>query len=219
MPRKHGLANYVNLLLEVADANNLRCTISRYSFYVILWGFEEDIDVAERIYGSLLTQMIAASEAWLNRGEYKTETFPKEVKWYAQYDPDDDDSEGEWITSLELRPMPKQTARTNFQQAYARRIGARLAAAKRETEQTAVAFESSGDDSSVPSTSTAVVLRQKAAEVDDYFENREGKTSGRWKGGSSSGHSSSATAAGRAAANNARLGAPTALGGARTAIR
>ncbi len=68
---KQGLANYVDLLSEIAWANNLQTDVLDNSTSVYLYGFVEDIDLTEMLYGSLLIQMVAVPERYLATGAYR----------------------------------------------------------------------------------------------------------------------------------------------------
>jgi hypothetical protein len=213
---KRGLANYVQLMIEISRANNVEITIAHNSTFVYLWGFEEDIELTERLYGSLLQQMVAASEAWLKTGEYKTEEMRRLVTkrdmWGSTY------KDWDWA------PVPKTTARTNFQKAFAGRIGARLREAEREARMEAIHEDAAPrpgepDNRDPEQPGTALVLAEKKKTVQDYFK-QNSNARGTWKGSrnNGSGTVSSARNAGRSAADSARLSSPTAIGGARGAL-
>ena len=221
---KRGLGNYCNLIIGISRANNLKITLAHNNTYVWLWGFEEDIDLTQRLYGSLLQQMIEASEAWLDTGEYKNDIVRREVtKSEIKLDWDDEPVIDYWTgkpkrtywTEWADVPIPKITARTNFQQAFASRVEARLVAAALEAEAEAEANDVQADGTT--SSGTELVLFEKRKEVEDFFkENSDAR--GSWKGGRKSAHSHAATAAGRQAGNSARLSNPGEFGGARRAI-
>ena len=65
---KRGLARYVRLLLNIAHANDIRCTISHDSTALTMHGFPSDIAVTKAIYESLLVQMVADCERHLRLG-------------------------------------------------------------------------------------------------------------------------------------------------------
>lgn len=187
---KRGLATYVKLFLGIAAANDVKCDIASNSTYVVAFGFAGDIDVCEALYASLVTQMVTASSAYLRKGDYKRETV-----W--------SDRQRRWV------PLAGVTARMNFQDAFARRIRLRLEATKAEVKREVVEA----------SESTALALRNKETEIWDYHK-RMSRAKGSWGGYNTSyGHSEGARSAGDSAGRSARIGAQTALGGARTAIR
>jgi hypothetical protein len=200
---RRGLANYCHLMIAIADANNLEVTIAHNSTFVHLWGFEEDIELAQQLYGSLLQQMVAASERYLKTLKYRTETMWRQVTRTSP--------QGYTYKDWDLAPVPKQTARTNFQQAFADRIGIRLLDAQKEATKEAI------ENDTPQSAGTAVVLAEKAQAVElCYRENSNAR--GFWKGGRHSGVVDSAREAGHAAANSARISSPSAIGGTRIAI-
>lgn len=146
---KRGLARYVRLLLNVAHANDIRCTISHDSTAVTLHGFPSDIAVTKAIYESLLVQMVADCERHLRSGLRDEQTV-----W--------DSSRRRYVT----RPVATITARLAFYEAYAWRIGERLDDARDATLSRLAAADG---DEAAPSTETALALRQKEVEVHDFF--------------------------------------------------
>ncbi|MDZ5623417.1 DUF2786 domain-containing protein [Nocardioides bizhenqiangii] len=139
---KRGLARYVRLLLNVAHANDIRCTISHDSTAVTLHGFPSDIAVTKAMYESLLVQMVADCERHLASGARDERTV-----W--------DSSRRRYVA----RPVATITARLAFYEAYAWRIGERLD----EVREAVVRVEH--DQSS----ETALALRQKELDVHDFF--------------------------------------------------
>jgi hypothetical protein len=223
---KRGLGNYCNLIIGISRANNLKITLARNNTHVWLWGFEEDIELTLRLYGSLLQQMIEASEAWLDTGEYKTDVVRREVtKSDIKLDWDDepviDYRTGKpkrtyWTEWADV-PIPKVTARTNFQQAFAYRVEDRLTWAARDAEREAKAADVIAGDGTITSSGTELVLFEKRKEVEEFFmKNCDAR--GSWKGGRKSAHSHAATAAGRQAGDSARLSSPGEFNGGRRAI-
>ena len=71
---KRGLRTYVQLFVQIAQANDVTCDVASNSTFVIAYGFETDIDTCEALYTSLVIQMVAASDAYLKSGAYKGET-------------------------------------------------------------------------------------------------------------------------------------------------
>ena len=143
---KRGLARYVRLLLNIAHANDIRCTISHDSTALTMHGFPSDIAVTKAIYESLLVQMVADCERHLRSGVRDERSV-----W--------DPSRRRYVS----RPVATITARLAFYEAYAWRIGERLDEA-REAELAAavrVTPAQSGE--------TALALRQKELDVHDFF--------------------------------------------------
>ncbi len=100
---KKGLRTYVQLFVNIAAANDVRCDVTSTSTQVFAFGFDTDIDACEALYASLIVQMVRASDAYIKSGAYRA------------------------------AGVAGVTARLNFQLAFAQRIGQRLAAAKAET--------------------------------------------------------------------------------------
>ena len=196
---KQGLANYVDLLSEIAWANNLQTDVLDNSTSVYLYGFAEDIDLTEMLYGSLLIQMVAASERYLATGAYRDEEIWREVTKTNRW--------GQRYKNWDYAPVPKQTARTNFQRSFAGRIGERLKEAQEKTTAEVIA-ESAG---------TELVLADKAAAVVLYHK-QNSDARGNWRGPEPSSRWEAAETAGRKAANAAQLQAPNSIGGQRKGI-
>lgn len=64
-------ARFVALMLAVADANDLRCSIRTDNTGVTLYGFAEDIQVTKALYVSLVVQMVADTDAYIRSGAHK----------------------------------------------------------------------------------------------------------------------------------------------------
>lgn len=226
--RKGNLANYCELFLAVAAANDITCDLANNNTFVIAYGMPSDIEVAQVLYASLLFQMVEAANAWLKTGEYKKEQVYRRVTKR--------DSWGTYKTS-ELAPMHGKTARANFYQAFTQRVALRLARARREAIETlqraaeeAAAleaednldgYEDATDGAPKPKPTFAgdplPVLRSKAIEVRDFHQQKS-RAKGSWKGSSRSSYSASASNAGDSAGRSARLGGEKAIGGSRTKI-
>ncbi len=116
---KRGLRTYVQLFLAIGRANNLRCDIARDSSRVYAFGFDTDIDMVETLYASLVVQMVRASDSYIKSGVYSRELVTKRVRVGAA------GRHGRWAVDYELadRPVHATTARINFQEAFAGRIG------------------------------------------------------------------------------------------------
>lgn len=218
---QQGNANFCQLLINIASANNVRCTIAHNSTFVHLWGFKEDIEVSERLYASLSFQMIQESESYLDKGEWREEMVHREVtKSRKVYDRDGEPVLNwngkqceKWWTEWAWVKMPKQTAKFNFQETYALRIGVRLSDIARAAKQKVIEQEELQNGTP----GTELVLREKGKEVDTYYSENCG-AKGTWQGGTSSSHSASARSAGRAAADRARLGSQNEIGGKKAAL-
>jgi hypothetical protein len=199
-PGKRALRTYIQLFLAIARANDLTCDLAGNSTYVIAYGFETDIEVAEALYASLVVQMVRASDAYLRSGTYR-----RESNWVEERGRD-----GRWRSVR--KPVHGITARISFQTAFARRIGERLADAREQT--TAEVLK--GPDTT--SSGTALVLQEKALEISDFYA-RTSTARGSWRGWEGSGRSSTlAERAGRRAADAATTTSPTALPEQRRAL-
>ena len=160
---KRGLRTYVQLFLAIGRANDLICDVARNSTLVFAYGFESDIDAAEALYASLVVQMVRASDGFIKSGVYAEEMVTREVREVRPSPL----RRGMMLTRyvLEQRPVHATTARINFQQAFAARIGKRLQQAREAAQAEAVAAESrggpAGSQGAASSSSVAVVLRDR----------------------------------------------------------
>lgn len=188
---KRGLARYVRLLLNVAHANDLRCTISHDSTAVTMHGFPSDIAVTKAIYESLLVQMVADCERHLATGLRDERTV-----W--------DSARRRYVG----RPVATITARLAFYEAYAWRIGERLDEARQAALVTVVEPDTSSE--------TALAVRQKELDVHDFFAEalRRNNIRGTWSADRRTKINDAPTAAeeGLRAADRARLSDEKALG-------
>lgn len=193
---KRGLARYVRLLINVAHANDLRCTISSDSTAVTMYGFAEDIAVTKALYESLLVQMVADCERYL-----ASDDRDQVVRWDRR------------ARRYVHKPVATITARLAFYEAYANRIGDRLQEARR-TELAAAGV--TRDEPIATSSETAIALRQKELDVHDFFADalKRNNIRGTWSGDRRSAIDAAPTAAheGDRAALRARLGDDKALG-------
>lgn len=120
--RTRGLRTLVDLYLGIANANDITCTIAHNATRVYAIGFKEDLDVAEALYASLVTQQAKAAEDFKRHGDWEQEKV-----WVDRY------RDGYWDGGY--RPQSWLTARLNFQDAYASRIRHRLFVSKMEQEE------------------------------------------------------------------------------------
>lgn len=210
---KRGLRTYVQLFLAIGRANNLTCDIARDSSRVYAFGFDTDIDMVQTLYASLVVQMVRASDSYIKSGDYSREMVTKRVRiddsrrynrWSRDY---------EYDYELAARPVHATTARINFQQAFAIRIGERLKAARQDAEQQMVAQMPVQDRSGV-----ALVLRNKEVELVNHYKSNS-TARGSWGGSRATvGYSERSRRAGDRAGQLARLGAERSIGGQRAGI-
>jgi hypothetical protein len=208
-----GLKTLINLYLGIAAANDLRCLIGSNRVYAI--GFPEDIDITGALYASLVTQMTGFVEDYRLEGTWKSEEVFTEV-WKNGY------SDGGQYRKINWR-----TARLNFQNGFAGRIASRLLEARAEEQRRRIAEEDRAQilddgvaaDEAPPSDEpgTELVLADKREQVREFYDSVP-KGRGGWNGGAST-HAGGSSRAGASAANRARLGSGTPLGGARKGIR
>ena len=183
-----GLNTLVSLFGGIARANDITYNIAHNSTYVVAFGFSEDIEVAEALYASLVVQMATAAAQHRKTGDWKQEQVWSDRHW-------------------EYRTPTWLSARLDFQQGYASRVGQRLAMAKLRTEQKAVATEGTG---------TELVLVEKTAQIADFYK-ANSTARGSYRGGRRVGNWGTYDS-GREAGNSARLSGSTNLPGARKEI-
>jgi hypothetical protein len=128
--REHGRLVRIDLYLGIARANDVKCTISHDRTRVYGHGFEEDINTVEALYASLVVQMAGESEAFLEKGEWKKDTVYRKKRTKVESRYYGNIYEDEWG----YFPIPRQTARSEFQAAFSSQIESRLMVAKREAE-------------------------------------------------------------------------------------
>ena len=206
-PGKRGLRTFVQLFLEIGRANNVTCDIARDSSSVFAYGFNTDIDAAEALYSSLVVQMVRASDEYIKTKRYTQE---KVGRWVEV---DRSPIRGRRpVTEWHERPVHATTARVNFQQAFAARIGARLVEAGEQAVRSAVKADLTAG------TGVELVLRARAVELRDHYRTNS-TARGSWRGGAAAGnYSELASRAGDRAGRTARLGGERAVGGSRPAI-
>ena len=74
-------AHFVDLLLALTQAFDMRSTISHSNRYVWSMGYPSDHDLVDRMYSMLSVQMVAEADAALKRGDHKViKRMPKEVR-------------------------------------------------------------------------------------------------------------------------------------------
>ena len=206
---KRGLKTYVQLFVSIARPNDVTVDVAGNSTFVLAYGFASDIDTVEALYSSLVVQMVAASDGYIRSGAYKGETFARVVTvgsgWRAR-------------RVVEEKALSPITARLNFQSAFAERIGKRLAQAREEATQEALALERAQANVGGQSSSTEIALRHKEIEVKDFYKG-ESRARGTWRPSSASaGYSEAARQAGDRAGRRAKIGPDRQFGGARGAL-
>lgn len=214
--KTRGLNTYVSLISGIANANDVKLNIAHNSTYVNLFGYEEDIDVVEALFGSLLSQMVREVFAFRKSGEWKQETVR-----VAKYEIDEEGgrynrytgryNNRRYFAGYEYKPITWLSARLDFQQSFASRVGTRLYMAAAEA-RAAMTSEETGAES----TGTELVLADKQKTVSDYY-NAKSNHRGSYRGGRGI-SSMVASSAGRRAGDSARLTNSTSIGGTKGAL-
>jgi putative metallohydrolase (TIGR04338 family) len=62
---------FVELMLAITHANDLRCSIRSDNTGVTLYGFRGDIEVVKALYVSLVVQMVADADAYIRSGAHR----------------------------------------------------------------------------------------------------------------------------------------------------
>ena len=186
-----GLRHRVALFVAIGHVNDLCVDVARDATYVLSFGFPSDLDVVETLHGSLATQMTAAANDAIKRGEHKEHPY-----W--------SDAAMAWRTDARVY-------RSAFSDGFIETIGERLRAARAMTLATR-----RPNGRSEHSTGAELVLVAKAEEV-AAFHRATSDARGTWSAGGRSGSpwSEGAHDAGRDAAREARLAASREISGAR----
>ena len=186
-----GLRHRVALFVAIGHVNDLVIDVARDATYVLSFGFPSDLDVVETLYGSLATQMTAAANAAIKRGDHREHPY-----W--------SDAAMGWRTDARVY-------RSAFSEGFIETIGGRLRDARAATIATR-----RPDDQVEHSTGAELVLVAKAAEVAS-FHRATSDARGTWSAAGRSGSpwSEGAHHAGGRAGRTARLAAPREISGAR----
>jgi hypothetical protein len=150
---KRANRHLVALFIALAHNNDAHVDVAHDSTFVIVYGMPSDIDVVEQLFNSISVQMVISSRTWVSLGEWRGQTYVSS-------------------RTRRRKPHTAQTARTAFMTAYIARIDERLAKARQETQQA---------DHRVRSSHGALILREKAAEI-DAFHRANSAARGRWSG-------------------------------------
>lgn len=81
---RRGNRQLVLLYLVVAQANDVMVNVAQDSTFVLGFGHTEDLDVVERLWASLATQMASAAARRLRTGEHRTAGVPA-VSWRLSF--------------------------------------------------------------------------------------------------------------------------------------
>lgn len=189
-PRKRANKHLVDLFIAIAHANDLKIDVAHNSTYVIVYGMPSDIEVSEVLFNSLATQMFSTATDWIRSNGWRDDSYEViEVDFNGK-----------------RRRVQKQhtgkTAKSAFYVAFTKRISERVSEVREEVIQERIRSESKS-----AIVSTALVLRDKSREVNDFYT-KQSTASGRWQGysGVSASPRSASAQAGTKAANKAHLG-------------
>lgn len=173
---QHSNVRFVGLILVIAHANDLRCSIRNDNTGVTLFGFPGDIEVTKALYASLAIQMVTDADAYIRSGAHKpVHGRTARAAFYAG-----------WTSRIGQRLKDAQ------EQARAHAEAANPPTA-------------TGDAGPSNSTALALVAKEiEVDDYYDYMKRQQG-VRGTWRGGSHVGDAHSA-ARGQAAAETARLG-------------
>ncbi|MFT4298947.1 MAG: DUF2786 domain-containing protein [Aeromicrobium sp.] len=169
---------FIELMVAITRANDLRCSIRSDNTGVTLYGFGSDIDVAKTLYMSLVVQMVADADAYLRSGAHRpTHGRTARAAFYQG-----------WTARIEQRLRE------------ARRAAQVSAGVSDDPQAPGAARTAAGNP-------RALALIAKEVEVSDYYAamRRQHGVSGTWRGSSRVADRRSA-ARGRAAAERARFG-------------
>lgn len=183
--RKRARDYFMRLFLVIAEVNDCKALIGYKSYRGFLHGFPSDIEVVEALYATLSVQMEVEADAAIKRGQ-NVETVERWDQLSLEY--------------IEVtQKIDGRVWRREFYDGFIGRITSRLWAAKRAAQKAAGAdVESSG---------TAIALRDKAKEVDEFFEKETSwRRLGSWSPSETTGYSAGARDAGHAAGARASLG-------------
>lgn len=196
---KRANQHLIALFVAVAHANDAHVDVASNSTFVLAYGMPTDLDVIEALYASLSVQMVQQSQEWLSTGAWRGTTYTRVER------------DG-WRTKRVTRPHTAQTARAAFSRGFVARIAERLEEARERARSTSFTAADTG-------ASTEIALRDKAREV-RAFHRSASRASGSWRGygGAARGDRGRATAAGRDAAQRARLRDDPGLAGPRGAL-
>lgn len=185
---KRANRHLIALFVAIAHANDSHVDIAGDSTFVIGYGMPEDLDVIEAVFSSVAVQMMQAAQLWLATGQWRDEKYVAARRVAGR-------------TRRAVRPHTAQTAKASFLLAYVARIDERLTQARDQAREQAWERVPGGESAGT------IVLRAKETEVQD-FHRQTSTARGAWGGysGAVRQDRGSATAAGRHAASQARLG-------------
>lgn len=185
---KRANKHFVALFVAIAHANDAHVDVAHDSTFVLAYGMPTDLDVTEQLFVSISMQMTRSAQDWVSAGMWRGQSYVA-------------------AGTRRRKPHNAQTARAAFTMAYVKRIEERLIKARQQTTE---------QDARIQTTSGALVLRDKSAEIDAYHRHTS-SARGRWGGYAGSVRDSQGLAAqaGRAAASSARIARASQVGASR----
>lgn len=189
------------LLTRISEPNDVKCLISKDSVYVWLNGFPSDLDVVERLYASLAVQMVSEADALIKKGAHKTvqevrrmkrvdnpNFIPEDERYYPEEKNDpyytrktievpDDDEDGNPVYIKKPVGTDGRVWRANFYDGFISRVVSRMWQERREARKAAGVTDINDESSS-----TALALRDKEAELKQHWEEKTKFVRGTYKG-------------------------------------
>lgn len=202
-PRQRHVVALRRLYTVIAQVNDVEVLMRGGESEVYPIGMPSDLDTTEALYRSLVVQMTAGADRWLESGAHQGLSRPVR--------------RGPWV--VEQRPVHPSTARGVFYDGFIERIHGRLVEAQTRAMDEAFAEERAKGTPSAPAhgkevSSTALALRAKAEEVGDFIAAKYPRVGIRRSRGYDAGqHTERIRSAGRAAADRASLKGQQALRG------
>jgi len=196
--------HFVDLAYAIANTNNVKMLYwpTNTRLRANLFGFPSDIEVMRLLFSSLAVQMVASADAYIKTKAYKGETYDTGDHVY-------DRDLGRWVSKR--KPVDARVARNQFYSAFTSEVASRL----RDAYKTAADSEWAASDGET--TTGALVLKSRSAEVLDFYSVNCGKVSS--AGVNRTTHfGGSAGAAGTSAGRSARMSSSKGIGSRAGAI-
>jgi len=188
---KRANKHLIALFAAIALNNDARVDVANDSTFVVVYGMPSDLDVIETMFTVVAIDMTARAQEWVRAGLWQGETYLAVRRERGRL-------------TRRKRPHNAQTARAAFFVAYVERIDERLTQARASALDSDPRIRASDP-------SSAVVLREKTAEITD-FHRRTSDARGAWGGYRGAVRDrGKAAQAGRSAASRARLSAHAGL--------
>lgn len=168
----------VQLFITIAHPHDIKVTIGYRNIYVNAYGLPSDIDIVEALFGMSVIKMIRDAD--------------QAVK----------------IDKLQLTagryggPVDGRIYRSHFYDGFRSQLASRLWTARRD------AIRANGGDTEAGDTGTDIILRDKAKEVEEFYEEdlkHWSRRTGSWKGPSTNGYIPDAIERGSKSASNMDL--------------